>query len=396
MRTSTLRLSTLLFGSLLLLGGIQAFAKAPKLNRTTFLRGLQYPWDMAFLQDGAMLFTEKCLGLSIRLADGKIIKLFGKPGYGLVAEDLFCQSQSGMHGIALDPKFSENRFIFVYMGSKNGKSLTNKVVRLSLAADMKSVSNRVDIITEIPFKSADNHWGGAGAHSGGRLRFGPDGFLYVTTGDNHNGLYPQDLKKLAGKVLRVTRDGKGAPGNDAPKGADPRIYTYGHRNVQGLAFLPASGKTVIAEHGPGHSDEITILKPGGNGGWDPRPQPGVECEDDYCGYTSNRPDKKPTSMTDLERFPSAMKPLLSNGDSQGMGPLTFLSGPQWKDWNGRLAVGIMGGQRVDIVLLNANQTAGEVIKAPLPSERVRSLVQSPDGDLYVALDSGSIWRVHPE
>ncbi len=157
---------------------------------------------------------------------------------------------------------------------------TNRVVRLTLSADNMSASNRTDIITDIAFKDVGNGVGGAGAHSGGRLRFGPDRFLYVTTGDNHNATLPQDLTRLGGKVLRVDRNGAAAPGNNTPAGGDPRIFTYGHRNVQGITFRPAgqpnAGQPFTAEHGPNHSDEVTPLVAGGNAGWDPQNRAGPD------------------------------------------------------------------------------------------------------------------------
>ena len=119
-----------------------------------------------------------------------------------------------------------------------------------------------DLVDDIPYKDAANGAGAAGAHSGGRIRFGPDRFLYVTTGDNHSAALPQDLRRLGGKVLRLNRDGTPAPGNGTPAGGDPRIFTYGHRNVQGISFRPAgqpqAGQPFTAEHGPNHSDEHCV------------------------------------------------------------------------------------------------------------------------------------------
>ncbi|HUP57816.1 MAG TPA: PQQ-dependent sugar dehydrogenase [Bdellovibrionota bacterium] len=377
--------------------GPSALAAPPALTRTDFLTGLSEPWDLAFAPDGAMLFTEKCKGLSARKTDGRITRLFGIEGSALVAPDLFCEGQSGMHGVALDPDFARNRFVYLHMASKLSQPRTNRVVRLKLDPGYSIARDRLDIVTDIPFKDAGNRWGGPGLHSGGRLRFGPDGFLYVTTGDNHNGTLPQDARRLGGKVLRIDREGKAAPGNSPPAGFDPRVFTFGHRNVQGLAFRPGSGKVCIAEHGPGHSDEVTVLRAGGNGGWDPKPEPGVSCADGYCGYTSNKPDGTPTPMTDLEKFPDALKPLWNvGGDSAGMGPATFLTGAQWKDWDGRLAVGIMRTRRMAMLQLSGNDTlVGESDSGLMPRARYRSLVQGPDGSLYVATDEGAIWKVTP-
>lgn len=379
---------------LFLLLPLFSFAAEPKIQRADFLTGLDNPWDLAFTPDGAALFTEKCRGLSVRLSDGTIRRLFGTEGSAVVANDFFCEGQSGMNGVAIDPNFSKNRLIYVYMPSNlKTDPRTNRVVRLKVDANFTTVSDRTDIVTDIPYKDKRNKWGSAGSHSGGRLRFGPDGFLYVTTGDNHNGTLPQDLTRLGGKVLRVNHDGEAAPGNKTPPGGDKRIYAYGFRNVQGIGFHPETGQAYIAEHGPGHSDEVTPLTAGGNGGWDPKPDEGVECADNYCGYISNRKDGKLTSMTDFEKFPKALKPLYVVEDSQGMGPCTFLSGSQWKDWNDALAVGVLAGQRVEILQLNDEGGLAKQSVASLPKQRIRSLVEGPDGKLYVVTDSGNIWSV---
>lgn len=373
-------------------------AKEPHLMRTVVSSGLREPWDLAFTSDGAMLFTEKCRGLSVRLPDGTIKRLFGTAGSTLVAGDFFCQGQSGMLGVAVDPNFSDNRFVYVFMASNLNGRKTNRVVRLVVDGGYGAVSGRKDIITDIPYKGAPNRWGWAGAHSGGRISFNPsDGFLYITTGDNHSGPLPQDLTSLGGKVLRIDREGKAAPGNTTPAGGDPRIFTYGHRNVQGIAFHPVTGQPFSCEHGPGHNDEVTPLVPGGNGGWDPRPDPSVSCARNYCGYTSNRPDGKLTSMTDLAKFPAALRPSWNNkGISEGMGPCLFLNGKQWQGWDGRLAVGFLRGARIDLLELDrAGMTTGHTTMRGIPSQRIRTLVQSPGGALYVATDGGEIWSITP-
>jgi glucose/arabinose dehydrogenase len=368
----------------------------PGLSRSVVMSGLSNPWDLAFTPDGAMLFTEKCRGLSVRRANGTVQRLFGTTGSAVVADDLFCRGQSGMHGVAVDPDFAGNRFVYVFMASKRNNPATNRVVRLIVDRGYSTVNNRTDIVTDIPFKNSANRWGGSGAHSGGRIRFSPfNGFLYVTTGDNHNGPLPQDLTRLGGKVLRIDRDGAAAPGNKTPAGGDPRIFTYGHRNVQGITFRPGTGQPFSCEHGPGHSDEVTLLIAGGNGGWDPKPEPGVSCASDYCGYISNKPDGTRTPMTDLAKFPNALRPSWNNnGVSEGMGPCVFLSGAQWKAWDGRLAVGFLRGERIEILQLDpAGNTTGNTTIPDIPSERMRTLVLGPDGALYVSTDDGEIWRL---
>jgi aldose sugar dehydrogenase len=395
LRVAGLVLAVALATGAIVPGAALAQPGPPALNTTTVLDDLRRPWDIAFAPDGALLFTERCHGLSVRLPDGTVRKLMGnEAGYALRADDLFCQGQSGVHGVAVDPQFAQGqRFVYVFSPStRSTNPRTNRVIRLSVAPGGWTVGDRTDIVTDIAFKEF-SYLGGPGNHSGGRLRFGPDGYLWITTGDNHDPNLPQDPKRLGGKVLRVDRDGKAAPGNNPPEGFDARVYAYGLRNPQGIAFRPGSPQVFIAEHGPGHTDEVTVLRPGGNGGWDPRNRSGLSCREGYCGYAG---DARTMPMTDTDRFPNAMRPTwTNNGRSDGMGPAEFLSGPQWGAWNGALAIGLMRGQRIDLLMPDASGTSGRVVTTDLPGMRWRSLIQGPDGMLWASTDGGQVMRIAP-
>jgi len=400
----------------------QSGANTSSLTHSVVLSELENPWDMAFMADGTMFYTEKCKGLSVMMPSGEVNALLGmggSEGYADTADDLFCEGQAGMMGVALDPAFDENRRIYVYSTSNMSEPQTNRLMRFEVSDDFTGVTGRTDIVDDVPYKVAasDHPFGGPGAHNGGRVRFGPDdGFIYLTTGDNHNGEVPQSPTMMGSKVLRIDTDGQAAPDNAPPEGFDARTYTYGHRNVQGIAFHPDSGTPIAAEHGPWHSDEITVLVNGGNGGWDPRPNMAgrEDCPDDYCGYSPNQMDGMNRferaafmPMTDFETYPDAMPPIWNNnGWSQGTGSAAFLTGEQWGDWDGNLVVGIMGigfggtpiGQRIDVIELSEDGTSVvDVTEMTLPMEsgRFRSLVLGPDGSLYAAVDEGMIHKLEP-
>ena len=343
-------------------------------------------------------------------------------GYNATADDLFCEGQAGMMGVAVDPDFDSNRRIYVYSTSKMSTPHTNRLMRFEVSDDFSSVAERTDIIDDVPYKmKASAHpFGGPGAHNGGRVRFNPaDGYLYLTTGDTHNGRVPQSPTMMGSKVIRIDTDGTAASSNAPPVGFDKRTFTYGHRNVQGIAFHPGSGNAITAEHGPWHSDEVTVLRNGGNAGWDPRPRRlgRVSCPDDYCGYTPNqmvglnrfqRAAYMP--MTDFKSFPSAMPPIWNNnGWSQGTSSAAFLEGDAWGDWNGSMVLGIMGigfggtplGARIEILTLNEDGSDLDGVSTmPLPDGmeegRFRSVVLGPDGSLYAAVDGGTIHKITPK
>ena len=384
------------------------------------------PWDMAFLKDGTMFFTEKCKGLSVRTPNGDVKKLLGvggSSGFAKVKDDLFCDGQAGVQGVAVDPDFDSNRYVYLYSSSRGANrtygGYNNILMRMKVGSSMSDVSDVVEIINDFGYKpKKSNHpFGGPGAHNGGRVRFGPDGFIYVSIGDNHNGAGPQSPTELRGKILRVDRDGKAAAGNKPPAGFDARVFTYGHRNPQGIAFRPGTGEVFVSENGPWHSDEVTKLENGGNGGWDPRDNVNGRpaCPDSYCGYSPNQmgalPPKERAAfmpMTDLKAYPNAMKPAWNNnGLSQGMCGSVFLVGKQWKEWEGRLAVGYAGigihgtptGNRIDILDISKDGKSAkrEELLWPTFAGRFRHVSLDHQGNLYVADEaSGMIYQVSPQ
>ncbi|CAN5363398.1 PQQ-dependent sugar dehydrogenase [soil metagenome] len=360
---------------------------APTVTRQVVVTGLTNPWDLAFTPDGTMFYTQRGSGLYVRRTDGTTALLF-KPA------DMVVQDQSGMLGVAVDPDWANNRQVYVMMSSTlGGASTANRVLRLVVNTTLTAIVTRTDIVTGLAYAG--------GHHSGGRVRFGPDGLLYITTGDNATGTIPQSPTILGGKVLRVDRDGVAALGNNPPAGFDARVFTYGHRNPQGLASrVLADGTTRMysCEHGPSYSDEVTPLSAGGNGGWDPRPTSAGLCPDgttnSYCGYNG-------TPMTDSKVYPGALQPAWSTGTvSKGMSGCGVVTGTVWRDWNNALIVATLSGQELEILTFDAAGTTASAIKFPnLPTARYRVALQGPDGNLYILTDGMSggdeIWRLVP-
>lgn len=377
-----------------------AATAAIQTTTTKVMRGLLEPWDIAFAADGSMFYTEKCGGVTVKKLDGSTVRLIGAStptATMLVADDLFCTGESGYSGLALDPDFANNGFVYVYAPALKDNNRFNHVVRFKVDPTYSIVSDRVDIIADIPYQAVENIVALPGSNSGGSLRFGPDGYLYVGTGDNQVGAMPQDLLVLGGKVLRVDRNGNAAPGNNTPAGGDERIYSYGHRNVLGITFSPTTGQAVIAEDGSAYNDEVTAIVAGGNGGWDPKAQAGVVCPDNYCGDSTNKATGQPTPMTDKNKFTNAVSPLFTNANSEGMGPITYLTGAQWGALENMAVVGYFDGMRIDVVNTGALNTAEPLFSPGLPGdEHIRALTQGPDGFLYVATDEGNIFVVKPQ
>ena len=345
----------------LVAGALAGCAPPPAYSTTTVVSGLSNPWDIAFLPDGDFLFTERWGRINI-YDSGTKRTLLDPP-------DSAAAGEAGVMGVAVDPAFASNRRVYVCFRSNLAGTPDIRLVRWRLSADNTQLTERADIVTGIPTNSG-------GRHSGCRPRFGPDGYLWVGTGDSATNTIPQDPRSLGGKVLRVTTSGAGAPGN--PGGLlDPRIYTYGHRNVQGIAF-DSGGRPFSIEHGTDRDDEVNLLVAGGNYGWDPAAGGGTL-------YDESQP------MTDLTKFPTARVAVWSSGlptiaPSGG----TFLSGPQWGHWDGKLVMAVLKGQQLRVFGINDAGTGVSVQWTSLTNRgRLRVAVQAPDGSLYITTDASA-------
>ncbi|MGC3992931.1 MAG: PQQ-dependent sugar dehydrogenase [Propionicimonas sp.] len=215
-------------------------SRTPAEGRTVLASDLDVPWDMAVLPDGSVLVTLRDAAEVVRVADGGTTRVAGVTGVAPAGE-------GGLLGIALSPHFGEDGLLYLYLTSADD----NRVVRYRYDGD--ELTAPTPILTGIP-KAAN--------HNGGRIRFGPDGDLYVGTGDAGRAENAQDLDSLGGKILRVTPDGD-VPADNPFASA---VYSYGHRNVQGLGW-DVSGQLYASEFGQDRYDELNLVRPGGNYGW---------------------------------------------------------------------------------------------------------------------------------
>lgn len=213
---------------------------------------LEVPWAIDIASDGRIFFTERVGRVNV-IEDNNVKTIFSK--------DVADIGEGGMLGLALDPDFDENGYIYVYYTYAEEGRLWNRVVRLENIDG--SYKESLILIDKIP---------GDAIHNGGRIKFGPDGKLYITTGDANKDQLAQRLDSLAGKILRINKDGS-IPEDNPFNGS--AIYSYGHRNPQGLAWHPMSKELYATEHGPIGFDEVNLIIAGNNYGW-PEEQCGIK------------------------------------------------------------------------------------------------------------------------
>jgi glucose/arabinose dehydrogenase len=332
--------------------------------------GLDHPWEVVQAGDDTLLVSERPGGLTAVRAGG------GRQEVAADFSDLFADGETGLMGLALDAEFTDNRRFYTCQGIQDGADGPEiQVTAWSMADDWTSATRTDDpLIGGIPVNQR------SGRHGGCRLQMGSDGALYVGTGDNAVGSNPQDLTSMAGKVLRVDpRTGEGLPDNPFADSDDPatrRIWTYGHRNVQGLAVRDDSAVVYSVEHGPSRDDEVNRLEPGANYGWDPS---------GGGGYDESVP------MTD-EGIEGAVPAVWSSGSpTLATSGATFVEGSAWDEYDGALLVGLLKETGVLALTLDDEGALVEEFRVPeLEDEygRIRSVRQGLDGALYVTTDNG--------
>ena len=344
---------------------VGARESGPELTVTEIVTGLSHPWGIDFTPDGTMLFTQRAGVLNARLTDGTVKRVAADLG------DLLVDGFAGLQALAVDPDFTTNRRFYTLQGHA-GREM--QVIAWTIDADYDEATRVVDpLVKGMPI--GPGPW-----HSGGRLLFGPEGYLWIVTGDGRVVTGAQDLTSLGGKVLRVDpQTGAGAPGN--PFGASSPVYAYGFRNPQGLALRPGTDQMWLVEHGPKHDDEINLLAPGGNYGWDPIPDDGTLVFYDYS-------DEAGVPMTDLAKFPSARQARWSSGfPTLATSGAVFLDGPQWGEWEGRLTVATLKTKSLRVFeFTEQGDFAGQIVVPELDGShgRLRTPVLGPDGALYIA------------
>jgi glucose/arabinose dehydrogenase len=222
-------------------------------------KDLNRPWGIVQLPDGRFLITEKEGNMRIVSVDGKLSeKILGIPA-------VKSSGQGGLLGLTIDPGFSKNRMVYWCFSEQGREGTVTAVAKGRLSNDEKKIENAIVIYRALPYFDSNLHYGG-------RILFDKSGYLFISTGERSDKVsrpQAQYLNSGLGKIIRITKDGKAAPGNPFAGRQDvrPEIYSYGHRNVQGLAINFFTGDLWESEFGPMGGDEVNIIKPGKNYGW---------------------------------------------------------------------------------------------------------------------------------
>lgn len=315
-----------------------AFAE---INVETVLDNLKNPWELKFGPDGTIFFTER---------DGKLWVIDNESTLHLVAEfPASNTAEGGLLGLELDPDYENNHFLYLYQTYLDITTHQNKVVRYTI--NNNQITDELVLIDKIP---------GALWHDGGRIKFGPDEMLYITTGDAINADLSQDKDSLAGKILRINSDGT-VP-SDNPFNSP--VFSYGHRNPQGLAWNE-NGILVSSEHGPsgerGYAhDEINVIERGKNYGW-----PIIVGDSNDIVYTN---------------------PILHSGDiTWAPSGLLYYYSDRIPEWKGKFLVATLRGEHVMVLDLDLENGVVNSTEKIFQGDygRIRNLMQSPDGDVFM-------------
>ncbi|WP_296203402.1 PQQ-dependent sugar dehydrogenase [uncultured Hyphomicrobium sp.] len=351
--------------------------EAPKTAVTlkTVAKGLENPWALEFLPDGRMLVTEKAGRLRVVAKDGTL----GDPISGV--PEVVSENQAGLLDVALAPDYLDSgRIYFSYSepreGGANATSLAR--ARLVLDGDNGKLEDLSVIFRQEPaFKSFH--------HFGSRIAFADDGTLFLTTGERNIARQEsQNPANTVGKVIHITGDGAAAADNPKIDGWDPKVWSIGHRNVQGAAIDPATGKLWTLEHGPQGGDELNQPEAGKNYGW-----PIIIYGKEYSGSPVG---EGITSKPGLEQ------PVYYWNPSIATSSLTFYTGDLFPGWKGSILVGALKYMHVQRLVMKDGKVVAQEILADDIGERVRDVKQGPDGAIYLVTDdaNGRIVRMAPQ
>ena len=344
----------------------------------TVTGGLEHPWSMAFLPDGDILVTERPGRLRI-IRDGVLME---NPVAGV--PEVHAQGQGGLLDVVLHPNFSSNRLLYL----SYSKPLEDEDGATTVVARARFENDRLTDVEEL--FEADSRGGG---HYGSRLAFDSEGFLFITVGDRQAPprgdleAHPaQDLSNHHGTTNRIHDDGRIPDDNPFvnESGARPEIWSYGHRNQQGLAIHPESGDIWATEHGPQGGDELNLIRPGLNYGW-PVIGYGVN-------YRSGTAIHEGTHRDGMEQPANFWVPSIATSG------LMIYTGDIFPEWKGNIFVGGMAGTQIARLTLDGQRVVGEetLVKG---LGRIRDIRQGPDGYIYLAIDSDagpqSIVRLEP-
>ena len=348
----------------------QPLLPGPAVEVDTVADRFTIPWDVVRDPAGVIVTGERDSGTLYAIREGGE-RFTVEADFG----DMFTKTESGLLGLALATDFADSREVYTCHSSAEAND--NRVTAWRAADDWSRLESPRVLVGGIPLAAG-------GQHSGCRILAHPDGTVYVGTGDAFTGPAPQDLESLSGKILHVTRSGD--PADDTIDGSP--VLTYGHRNVQGLALRPDSDQIFSAEHGPDVDDEVNLVTPKSNYGWDPN---------SGGRYDQNVP------MTDTGKFPDAVRAAWRSGNpTLAPSGAAFLDDPAWGEWDGALAVAML--KTSQIVLMKMSADGKSVVSGPVSilrgeHGRMRSITSEPGGSLLVTTSNGGgkdeVLRVSP-
>ncbi|WPQ35909.1 PQQ-dependent sugar dehydrogenase [Achromobacter xylosoxidans] len=340
---------------------------------TVVVGGLDHPWSMAFLPGGGVLITERPGHLRLLRAPGGLSKpLAGVP-------KVAAQGQGGLLDVALSPDFARDRYVYLSYAESDGSRSGTAVGRGRLSADAGALEDFQVLFRQAPKLSQ-------GQHFGSRLVFDGKGHLFISLGENNQRPTAQDLDKLQGKVVRLAPDGSVPPDNPfvGKAGARPEIWSYGHRNPQGMALNPWTGALWEHEHGPRGGDEINLVQAGRNYGW-PLATYGIN----YSGQPI--PEAKGETLAGME------PPLYWWARSPAISGMAFYDADRFPAWRRSLFIGALADQDLIRLTLDGDRVVAEERLLGERKARIRDVRQGPDGYVYVLTDAspGELLRLAP-